>query len=199
MNNASQSPLGEMSSFDDSNGKKLCSLCGLCMVKEWSAKEGIQGCVFNLGWLGEQEKRIFGRERSPKDYDEILFGISGERFVARMRNPRPIPEVQFTGIITSIALKAFETGLVEAVATLHRSNEDPMLPVPVLAQSAEDILASGGSKPVLASTLIALEKAYQQGINYLNQENLEIKYLKTQRKPLKTLKKTQESLRVRKI
>ncbi len=162
MNNSSQSHLGEMSSFDISNGEKLCSLCGLCMVKEWSAKQGVEGCVFTLGWLGEQETNVFGRERSQEDYDEMLFGISKERFVARMKNP--LPSGQFTGVITNIAKKAFETGLVEAVVTLHRSKDDYLFPQPVLAQSPEAILASGGSKPVLASPLISLEKVYQEGI-----------------------------------
>jgi len=145
--------------------EKLCSLCGLCMVKEWSAKEAIQGCVFKIGWLGNQESLVFGRERVPDNSDEMFCGISKERFVARMK--KPLPHIQFTGIITSIAKKAFETGLVEAVVTLHRSKEDCFLPVPVLARTTEEILASGGSKPVLAQTLTSLEKACQQGIKRL--------------------------------
>ena len=145
--------------------EKLCSLCGLCMVKQWSAKEAIQGCVFNIGWLGTQESLVFGRERYQDNSDEMFFGISKERFVARMKNP--LPNIQFTGIITSIAKKAFETGLVEAVVTLHRSKEDYFLPVPVLARTTEEILASGGSKPVLAQTLSSLEKACKKGIKRL--------------------------------
>jgi 3,8-divinyl protochlorophyllide a 8-vinyl-reductase (ferredoxin) len=144
---------------------KLCSLCGLCMVKAWPAREGIKSCIFFSGWLGSRERALFGRERSRDNPDELLFGISSERFVARMKNP--LPGIQFTGIITSIAKKAFETGLVEAVVTLHRSREDYFLPVPVLARSTEEILAGGGSKPVLAQTLTSLEKAFQQGIRRL--------------------------------
>jgi coenzyme F420-reducing hydrogenase beta subunit len=148
-----------------SSSEKLCSMCGLCMVKAWSAKEAVQGCVFTTGWLGSKEQALFGRERASDGSDEMLFGISAERFVARMKNP--LPDTQFTGIITSIAKKAFETGLVDAVVTLHRSKEDYFLPVPVLARSTEEILASGGSKPVLAQTLTSLEKACQQGIKQL--------------------------------
>ena len=145
--------------------QKLCSLCGLCMVKEWSAQESIQGCVFTVGWLGMQEALLFGRERAQDSSDEMLFGISRERFVARIKNP--LPNTQFTGIITSIARKAFESGLVEAVVTLHRSKEDYFLPVPALARSTEEILAGGGSKPVLAQSLVSLETAYKQGIKRL--------------------------------
>jgi coenzyme F420 hydrogenase subunit beta len=135
------------------------------MVKAWPAQESIKSCVFTTGWLGSREKALFGRERSRHNPDELLFGISSERFVARMKNP--LPNIQFTGIITSIAKKAFESGLVDAVMTLHRSPEDYFLPVPVLARSAEDILASGGSKPVLAQTLTSLEKACREGVKQL--------------------------------
>jgi coenzyme F420 hydrogenase subunit beta len=162
MNDSAKLPSGEMISVDNANEKKLCSLCGLCMVRAWPAKEGIEGCVFTLGWLGEQEMKVLGRERSSDNYDEMLFGISRERFVARMKNP--LPTSQFTGIITNIAKKAFETGLVDAVVTLHRSQDDYLYPQPVLARSSEAILAGGGSKPVLASPLVSLEKVMQEGI-----------------------------------
>jgi coenzyme F420 hydrogenase subunit beta len=143
----------------------LCSSCGLCMCNAWPTKESIQGCVFTTGWLGKHEQNFFGRERSLTDADEIVFGISKDRFCARMKNPDP--RVQFTGIITSIAKKAFTTEMVEAVVTLHRSKEDYFFPEPVLARSIEDIVAGCGSKPVLAQTLISLEKAYQAGIKRL--------------------------------
>jgi len=163
MNNSPRLPSEEMTPVDKGNGRKLCSLCGLCMVKAWPAEEGVAGCVFTLGWLGEQEKEVFGRERSSENYDEMLFGISRERFVARMKNP--LLTGQFTGIITNIAKKAFETGLVDAVVTLHRSKDDYLYPQPVLARSPEAILAGGGSKPVLASPLVSLEKVLQEEVN----------------------------------
>jgi coenzyme F420-reducing hydrogenase beta subunit len=143
MNTQSDSIHTKTPSAHEPAKEKLCSLCGLCMVNAWSAKESIQSCVFTVGWLGKQEVEVFGRERSLTDSDEMLFGISRERFVARMK--KPLPNIQFTGIITSIAKKAFETGLVEAVVTLHRSKEEYFFPVPVLARSVVDILASGGS------------------------------------------------------
>jgi coenzyme F420 hydrogenase subunit beta len=95
---------------DMPTGAKLCSMCGLCMVDEWKSKESIQSCVFSLGWLGKQEVKVFGRERSQDNLDEMLFGISRKRFNARMK--KPLPRTQFTGIITSIAHKAFETHLI---------------------------------------------------------------------------------------
>jgi coenzyme F420 hydrogenase subunit beta len=136
MNDSPTLPSEEMIPVvDKGNGRKLCSLCGLCMVKAWPAKEGIEGCVFTLGWLGDQEMKVFGRERSKDNYDEMLFGISREQFIARMKNP--LSTGQFIGIITNIAKKAFEIGLVDAVVTLHRSKDDYLYPQAVLARSPE--------------------------------------------------------------
>jgi coenzyme F420-reducing hydrogenase beta subunit len=165
MDNPSGSIPNETSSYNQPVKGKLCSSCGLCMVREWPAEESSKSCVFKNGWLGEQEAQLFGRERSVESMEETRFGISRKRFIGRIRNP--LPNVQFSGIITSIAKKAFETGMVEAVATLHRSKEDYFLPQPVLARSTEEILASGGSKPVVAPVLVSLQTAYQQGIKRL--------------------------------
>jgi coenzyme F420 hydrogenase subunit beta len=163
--NSTVHTLPEKESLDHDTDQKLCSLCGLCMASAWPAEESIAGCVFTTGWLGKQEANLFGQERSQVDYDEILFGISRERFIARITNP--LPNVQFSGIITSMAKKAFEAGLVDAVLTVHRSTDDYMLPEPVLARSTEAILAGAGSKPVLAPSLISLEKAYREGFKKL--------------------------------
>ena len=144
---------------------KICSQCGLCMVKDWSARQAVQSCVFTAGWLGASEQGLFGRERSCEQGDEMRFGISRRRFVAVLK--QPLPNTQFSGIITRIAHKAFESGMVDAVATLHRSDKDYFFPRPVLARSAADIAASGGSKPVLAQVLASVQEACRQGIKRL--------------------------------
>ena len=145
--------------------QKLCSLCGLCMASSWPAKESIRTCVFNTGWLGAKEQKLFGRQRDLNNDEEIRFGICRERFVGWLK--KPLPHTQFTGIITRMAQKAFESGLVEGVVTLHRSREDYFFPEPVLARSEQTILASGGSKPVLAPSLVSLGEAYEQGLRKL--------------------------------
>jgi coenzyme F420 hydrogenase subunit beta len=147
-----------------SSPKKLCSSCGLCMVTAWPAKESLESCVFTNGWLGKQESSLFGRERSA-DNDEIRFGISKERFAGCIR--KPIPGAAWTGVITRIAQKAFETGMVEAVVTLHRGTADHFESVPVLARSTAEILAGCGNKPIVSPVLHSLQAAYEQGIKRL--------------------------------
>lgn len=143
----------------------LCSSCGLCMTDQWSAEEAKQSCVFNTGWLSQKEIDLFGRERSLDDLDEASFGITRERLVGCIKDP--VPGAAWTGVITSIAKKAFESGLVEAVITLHRGESYHFSPVPVLACSTDDILAGSGNKPVLSPVLRSLGEAYEKGIKKL--------------------------------
>ncbi len=151
--------------MNKNNDVTLCSSCGLCMADKWSAEEGSQSCVFKTGWLGQKQIDLFGRERSIDDLDEASFGIARERFVACINDP--VPGAAWTGVITSIAKKAFESGLVEAVMTLHRGESYHFAPVPVLACSTGDILAGSGNKPVLSPVLRSLGEAYEKGIKKL--------------------------------
>jgi coenzyme F420 hydrogenase subunit beta len=143
----------------------LCSACGLCQARAWPAKESFQSCVFELGWLGEAEAVLYGRERALDNLEEMRFGIMRARYIARL-NPA-IPDAQWSGIVTRLAAKVFESGLVEAVATLHRSKVDYFLPEPVLARSVAEIYAARGNKPVISPTLKSLDTAYRKGIKSL--------------------------------
>jgi coenzyme F420 hydrogenase subunit beta len=78
MNNTTSSHPADTPPVDHAGKKKLCSSCGLCMVREWPAEESIQSCVFKVGWLGKQEIDLFGRERSVESIEETHFGISSD-------------------------------------------------------------------------------------------------------------------------
>jgi coenzyme F420 hydrogenase subunit beta len=132
------------------------------MGNAWPEKESLQSCVFNTGWLGMHEERLFGRRRNAADPDELAFGIARRRFNARMK--KPIDGAQWGGIITRIALKALETGLVDGVVTLHGSH---LKPKAALAMTPAEVLESRGNKPVLSPTLLALHTAWSKGVKKL--------------------------------
>ena len=69
--------------------EKLCSSCGLCMIRKWPTQETIQSCVFKTGWLGTHEIDLYGRERSIENSDEMGFGICKDRPVGCIKNPIP--------------------------------------------------------------------------------------------------------------
>ena len=140
--------------------KGICSSCGLCSIQDWPMHESIQSCVFKNGWLGKREKKLFGRERKADNPEEMRFGIALERFTAQLE--KPLPDAQWSGIVTNIALKAFESGMVEGVVTLHRNAENHFFSQPVLATTSEEIYASRGNKPVLSPVLTSLQTAYRK-------------------------------------
>lgn len=144
----------------DSPEKGLCSSCGLCSIQEWPMRESIQSCVFKNGWLGEREKKLFGRERKLDNPEEMRFGIALERFTAQLK--LPLSDAQWSGIITTIARKAFENNMVDGVVTLHRSKENHFFPQPILAMTTEDIDTSRGNKPVLSPVLRSLQTAVRK-------------------------------------
>lgn len=150
-----------MTETNNANPEKgICSSCGLCSIKEWPMQESIQSCVFKNGWLGKREKKLFGRERKPDSPEEMRFGIAQERFTAQLKNP--LPDAQWSGIVTTIARRAFEGGMVEGVVTLHRSEENRFFSQPVLAMTTEEIDASRGNKPVLSPVLRSLQTAVRK-------------------------------------
>ena len=144
----------------DTIEKGICSSCGLCSTQEWPMHESLQSCVFKNGWLGKREKKLFGRERKPDNPEEMRFGITLERFTAQLE--KPLPGAQWSGIVTAMASKAFESGLVDGVVTLHRSEDNRFFSRPVLAMTTEDIDASRGNKPVLSPVLRSLETAVRR-------------------------------------
>jgi coenzyme F420 hydrogenase subunit beta len=132
------------------------------MGDAWPAEESLRSCVFNTGWLGGHEERLFGRKRNPQDDDELAFGISRRRFNARMKTP--VDGAQWGGIITRIAILALETGLVQGVVTLHGSM---LKPKAALCTTTAEVLEGRGNKPVLSPTLMALHTAWRRGLNKL--------------------------------
>ncbi len=140
--------------------KGICSSCGLCSNTEWPVRESLRSCVFMNGWLGERERLLFGRKRDPEDPVEMRFGISRRRFTAQLRSP--LPDAQWSGIITHIARRALKRGMVQGVLTLHRENGNHFFSRPVLAGNDEEIYAARGNKPVLSPVLRSLQTAFRQ-------------------------------------
>lgn len=148
--------------FEPKFDEPLCSRCGLCMGRAWTTAKSLESCVFKTGWLGKHEERMFGRTRNVYDSDELRFGIALDRFNAVMKNP--VDGAQWSGIITTIATKALETGMVEAVVTLHGTTFRPKA---VLATTVEEIREARGNKPVLSPVLRSLHTAWKKKVKKL--------------------------------
>ena len=143
--------------------RDLCSECGLCDTR-WVAYVG-QACAFLDQHFDAMEQQSHGRSRDLEDDDELYFGVHERMLTARLT--QPIDGAQWTGIVSRIAVRALETGLVDAVLCVQQSADDRFTPVPILARTPDEVLAARVNKPTLSPNLKVLEKLPGSGIQRL--------------------------------
>ncbi len=143
--------------------KDLCSECGLCdtyyihYVKE--------ACAFITQHIDELETNAHGRSRDLDNEQELYFGVHQDMIAARKTDP--IDGAQWTGIVSSIAIEMLHRGLVEGVVCVQSKPNDRFGPMPVIARTAEEILAARVNKPTLSPNLSVLEQIEQSGLKRL--------------------------------
>ncbi|MBD2363373.1 Coenzyme F420 hydrogenase/dehydrogenase, beta subunit C-terminal domain [Anabaena minutissima FACHB-250] len=143
--------------------KELCSECGLCdtyyihYVKE--------ACAFITQQIDTLEAQTHTRSRNLDNPDELYFGVHQDMMAARKQ--QPIEGAQWTGIVSSIAIEMLNRGLVEGVVCVQNTKEDRFQPMPVIARTAEEILAARVNKPTLSPNLSILEQVEQSGMKRL--------------------------------
>lgn len=151
--------------------KELCSQCGLCDTHYVAQVK--EACAFLNQQFTELEEHTHGRSResvrtgspTPEVSDTDYFGIYEEMFTARKRDP--IEGAQWTGIVSSIGMKALTAGLVEGVVCVRADAEDRFKPQPILARTPEEVLAARVNKPTLSPNLSVLEQVEQSGLKRL--------------------------------
>lgn len=149
--------------------KNHCSKCGLCETKY--VTHVIDACAF----LGEgmkrnidgMEERVHGRRRNLNDFtsnndenntaDEARFGVLNSPMV--LARGKQIPNAQWTGCVTGIAVSMLEAGMVDAVVCIASSGDEGWSnPEPILARTVEEVMRGRGVKPALAPSLRVLEE-----------------------------------------
>ena len=149
-------PLPATTPLERYPAQSLCSRCGLCNTERIS--EVKEACAFlEDGWsrTGAMEERIHGRRRND-DY----FGVV-ENMVYGQKRPR-VNNSAWTGIVSGIAARALEEGVVDAVIGVGREGDGPferMTPKPMICRTPAQVLANcPGVKPVLANSLSMLDE-----------------------------------------
>jgi coenzyme F420-reducing hydrogenase beta subunit len=143
--------------------KDLCSHCGLCDSR-WVAYVR-QACAFLNQRFEAMEIEAHGRPRDLDNEDELYFGVHQRMLTARLR--QPLAGAQWTGIVSTIGVRALESGLVDAVLCVGQSPDDRFTPVPTLARTPEQVLAARVNKPTLSPNLEVLEQLPGSGIRRL--------------------------------
>lgn len=143
--------------------KELCSECGLCdtyyihYVKE--------ACAFINQQIPQLEEQSHGRSRDLDQPNDVYFGVHQDMMAAQKLEP--IPGAQWTGIVSTIAIAMLEGGLVEGVVCVQNTESDRFQPMPIIARTAEEILAARVNKPTLSPNLSILEQVEKSGMKRL--------------------------------
>ncbi len=78
--------------------------------------------------IDKLEAQVHGRQRN-MNTDELHFGVNQRMLYARNRSP--IPGVQWTGIVTQVAVNMLQQGTVDAVVCVQSDADDRFTPKPV--------------------------------------------------------------------
>ncbi len=137
----------------------ICTLCGACVascevLEVVAGKPALKGPCTACGVCYNQCPRTITTESS-------LIGSVRDVFTAKTL----IPEVkgQDGGVVTSMLLYALEEGLIDSAVVTARSEEEPWKPMPIVAQTREEILRSAGSIYVHSLTMESLMSAIKRG------------------------------------
>ncbi|MCE8426005.1 MAG: Coenzyme F420 hydrogenase/dehydrogenase, beta subunit C-terminal domain [Candidatus Methanoperedens sp.] len=137
----------------------ICTLCGACVasceaLNVVGGKPVLKGPCTACGVCYNQCPRTITTESS-------LIGNVRDVFTART----VLPEVkgQNGGVVTSMLLYGLEEGLIDSAVVTVKSEEEPWKPVPIIAQTREDILRSQGSIYVHSLTMETLMSAIKRG------------------------------------
>jgi coenzyme F420 hydrogenase subunit beta len=127
---------------------KKCEKCGICARVcprfEW------QPIIM--------DRFVFGRERKPEE----VFGIYRRMTVAQASNEELRRKCQDGGVVTALLKFALEKGIVEAAVVSGLAQEKPLLPHPVLATNAAELLACAGTRYTYSPNLFALKEGALQ-------------------------------------
>lgn len=137
----------------------ICTLCGACVascevLEVAGGRPALKGPCTACGVCYNQCPRTITTESS-------LIGNVRDVFTAKTM----LPEVkgQDGGVVTSMLLYALEEGLIDSAVVTAKSVDEPWKPVPIVAQTREDILRSAGSIYVHSLTMETLMSAIKRG------------------------------------
>ena len=127
-----------------------CVDCGICL----------KVCPRYEPQTENLESSVFGRPRT----DEESFGIFKRILVARSRDGEVIKKCQDGGVATTLLLGALKSGMIDGAILSGVDPSVPWLPVPKVAITREEIIASAGTRYSFSPNLLAVKEALSKGL-----------------------------------
>jgi coenzyme F420-reducing hydrogenase beta subunit len=143
--------------------KEHCSKCGLCETS--FVKDVTNACPFLEKGMSDIELMENNIHKDSRERNEVeaRFGVLYEPIQLATGAPIPVSSqnqsfVQWTGVVTNLAITMLELNMVDAVVCISSESEkSSMYPKPIIAKTVSEVLQGRGVKPSLAPSLNVLD------------------------------------------
>ncbi len=132
---------------------KKCETCGICPEVcpryEWSWEKA--------------EKFVFGQDAEAGKE----FGVYRRLVLAQAQDKRILGKCQDGGAVTALIAYALQNGTIEGAAISGTAEKKPLLPIPKLATTLDEVIENAGTRYAYSPNMLALQEGVKQRMKSL--------------------------------